>query len=87
MSRPNTINLFDMLDPDQAVQLRDPEGNVLWEGLSDNGRITAVITFDEGVVSVLTLTDGTEIYKFDAVQLVRKGDTFSWLPDFTFRTV
>ena len=75
------MNLLDRLPPDQIVQLRDPHGEVLWEGLPADGRIRAVMPTN-GVVYGAYLPDGTLLAILNST-VVGKGDSFAWWPRMT----
>ena len=75
------MNVLDRLPADQVVQLRDPYGEILWEGPHEGGEIDAVIQ-RTGVVASCNLPDGTELARFTA-QAQHEGDSFHWRADFT----
>jgi hypothetical protein len=70
------MNIFENLQG-QILQLRDPEGLVLWAGLPAERRLVATLAQD-GVILTLTLSDGTPLFKFRPPAVGHAGDTFSF---------
>jgi hypothetical protein len=78
------FNLLDRLPPGQVVQLRDPHGEILWEGEPVDGEIRASLAYT-GVIASLNLPDGQTLYAFVGREMRagHKGDSWTWRPDFT----
>ena len=60
------MNLFDIIGG-RTLQIRDPQGAVLWEGVAEDGSIRADLV---GLVWDLTYTDGTPVYHFRGSEAV-----------------
>lgn len=58
------FNMLDRLPYGQVVQLRDPHGEILWEGAPVDGEIRAIIA-RTGIISTLNLPDGQPIIGYD----------------------
>lgn len=78
------FNLLDRLPPGQVVQLRDPNGEILWDGIPDDGEIRATLV-RTGVIATLNLPDGQPLYTFTGREMRagQKGDSWIWRPEFT----